>query len=109
MTPTRSEFPVVLTIDVFPGPQDEPQVMIVMIDLARRFAEAFSCRTICDGSGYGDSSAPFWSIIWDEGSAYLADDCNTVFADGEGGAVRVVREIQLPVSRLDSRGLLQIG
>ena len=95
VVPNESEFPVVVEFYQFPGAQDEQQMMPVMIELAGRFSDAFQCRTICDGSGYGDDDSPYWSIIWDHGVAYLADDGGSLFGDGEGGPVRIVRELDL--------------
>ena len=102
----ESEFPTRVDFALFPGPQDEAVIMPVMIELARRFSAAFGCRTICDGSGYGDSPSPYWSIVWDAGTAYLADDVETAFADGEGGEVAIVRELRLPRVTLDTAGHL---
>jgi hypothetical protein len=101
-----SEFPILIDLTVFPGPQDEAVVLPVMIELARRFAAAFGCRTICDGSGHGDDRSPYWSIVWDGDRAYLADDAGTAFADGEGGEVAIVRELRLPRVTLDAAGHL---
>ncbi len=100
----ESEFPTRVVFTVFPGPEDEAVVMPVTIELARRFSAAFGCRTICDGSGYGDSPSPYWSIIWDADKAYLADDVNTIFGDGEGGEVAIVRELRLDRITLDTAG-----
>lgn len=83
-----SEFPLIL--DVYPEPPRGPPW------LARFLSERLSCRTICDGSEHGDSAAPYWSIVWDRGVAWLADDCHTMFADGEGGPVRLVRRLFEP-------------
>jgi hypothetical protein len=77
-----------------------------MIELARRFARAYNCRSICDGSDYGDYPSPYWDIIWDQGRSFLADDCDTEFGDRSGGPVKIVREISLPTSVLDSAGRL---
>lgn len=104
MRANESEFPTLVDFTLFPGPEDEAVVMPVMIELARRFSAAYGCRTICDGSGYGDSPSPYWSIIWDAGKAYLADDANTTFADGEGGEVAIVRELRLDRVTLDTAG-----
>lgn len=102
----KSEFPTGIHLDKYPGPQDEAVIMPVMIELARRFARAYNCRSICDGSGYGDTPSPYWDIIWDNGKSFLADDCDTEFGDQSGGAVRIIREISLPSSVLDGSGRL---
>lgn len=101
-----SEFPICIQFDAFPGPQAETVIMPVMIELARRFADAFGCRSICDGSGYGDSQAPYWDIVWDSGKSFLADDGCTLFGDQAGGAVKIIREVDLPKVTLDNQGCL---
>ena len=101
-----SEFSTCIFFDAFPGPQDETVLMPVMMELARRFADAFGCRTICDGSGYGDSQAPYWGIVWNAGKSFLADDSDTLFLDQEGGAVKIIRELDLPKVTLDHKGCL---
>jgi len=102
----KSEFPTAIHIDRFPGSQDEAVIMPTMIELARMFANLFACRTIRDGSDYGDDEAPYWDIIWDKGKSFLADDCDTEFGDQTGGAVKIVREISLPSFVLDESGQL---
>jgi hypothetical protein len=88
-----SEFPVLL--DVFPDPGEPRAVYRVQLRLARFLSERLSCRTICDGSEHGDSAAPYWSVVWDGGVPWLADDCGSVYADGEGGPVRLVRRLEI--------------
>lgn len=98
------DFPSYVSFDCFPGPETDSLEAGAV--LARRLAEAFACRAICDGSGWGDDESPYWSIIWDKGRAHLADDSNTDFADGEGGPVKTLRELDLPDWGLDTRGSL---
>lgn len=100
----ESEFPICIRFCLFPALREEAAVLPVMIELARRFSSAYGCRTICDGSGYGDSPSPYWSIIWEAGKSYLANDSSTMFGDGEGGEVAIVREVQIPRVILDAAG-----
>lgn len=102
----QSEFLTAVRFDLFPGPQDEAVVQPTMIALGRMFAEAFDCRTICDGSAYGDDDGPFWDIIWEGGRSYLADDCDSAFINGVGGPVKIVRQLHLPRHALDPSGRL---
>lgn len=51
------------------------------LKIAGELSRALACSTICDGTRHGPTRAPFWSIVWVEGQAFLADDCNTVFVD----------------------------
>jgi hypothetical protein len=98
------DFPIYIGFDCFPGPND--QAVAVGIVLAKRLATAFACRALCDGSGLGDDETPYWSIVWEQGRSFLADDSGTQFADGTGGPVRVARELQLPGFDLDEQGAL---
>jgi hypothetical protein len=102
----ESEFPTGIHFDKFPGPQDEEVIQPTMIVLARRFGNLFDCRTICDGSDHGDDDSPYWTIIWEKGKSFLADDCDTEFGDQSGGDVRIVREISLPAYALNNFGQL---
>ena len=106
---TQSEFPTAIHIDRWPGPQgealhDEVVVQATMVELARMFAAALGCRTICDGSAYVGDYSPYWAIIWDAGRSFLADTCDTAFEDEAGGEVRSVREVSLPACKLDAAG-----
>jgi len=100
----RSEFPMVVHIDKFPGPHDDAVTGPTMIELARMFAAAFGCRAFTDGSGYVGDASPYWAIMWDEGRSFLADLCDTEFLDETGGLVQIVREIPLPSFELDESG-----
>ena len=102
----RSEFPTTIQFDRFPGPQNEAVIQSTMIELARMFATVFACRTITDGSAYGEDDSPYWDIIWDNGRSFLADDCDSEFADRRGGPVKVARELSLPSFELDDSGRL---
>ena len=102
----ESAFPTGIHVDRFPGPQDEAVVQPTMIELARLFATTFDCRTMCDGSAHGDDESPYWTIIWDKGRSYLASDRDTESGDQASRVVQVVREISLPLFRLDGSGQL---
>jgi hypothetical protein len=87
-----SEFPCVIDFHIF---QFEVPDMRIDIFLARYFSEILHCRTIADGTGLGLGSSPYYSIVFDNGRAYLADDSFTKFAyDGEQ-AVRINKEIDI--------------
>jgi hypothetical protein len=98
------DFPTGIHIDRFPGPHEEAVVQPTMVELARRFACAFDCRTMCDGSGYGDDDAPCWTIVWDRGTSFLVDDSAPERGVQARGGVRLVREISLPAFELDASG-----
>jgi hypothetical protein len=39
------------------------------------------------------NASPYWSVVWDRGAAFLADDAGSTFGDGSGGPVRIVRPL----------------
>lgn len=89
-----SEFPVL--IDFYKLEADEEKAQTLCLKMAKFLSVEMGCRTICDGSGYGDDESPYWSIIWDGGRSYLADDCETTFGDNvKSKPVVIVREIFL--------------
>ena len=106
--PTESEFPCGLSIGV--ELTDESATEGWLRELARRLSIELRCRVICDGSGFGDDESPFWSIVWDSGAAYLADDCGTDPAEGEPGPVQIVRllpALESAEHRVDLPGLIR--
>ena len=106
--PTEFEFPCGLTIGV--ELTDESATEGWLRELARRLSIELRCCVICDGTGFGDDESPFWSIVWDSGAAYLADDCGTDPAEGEPGPVQIVRllpALESAEHRVDLLGLIR--
>ena len=68
-------FPVGLSIDRWPGSGDAFQKMAIR--LSQHLSQHLACPAMCDGSGYGPYDCPYWSIVWIDGSPYLADDTET--------------------------------
>jgi hypothetical protein len=99
-----SEFPTLVTFDAFPG--DSGMEVAIGLALARLFSESLRCRAVSDGSGLGGDSLPYWSIIQDGDRAFLVDDCGSTFVDGEGGPLRVVRELSLRIGKFDGQARL---
>lgn len=83
------EFPCKIEFWKFPAKDAK-----IRVEVARLLAEHFNCRSVTDGSGFGDDDSPYWSVVWEGDRAYLADDSNSSYADGEGGDVRIVRPIE---------------
>lgn len=91
LMPNDSEFPCGLGIGV--RITDGSRTGEWLRELARQLSIHFSCRVVCDGTGFGDDDSPYWAIVWDCGAAFLANDCGTTYADGEGGPVKLVRPL----------------
>jgi len=77
--PNPSEFPFVLHGWVVDG--QESQQYELGLRLAGELCMLLDCPTICDGSHHGPTKSPCWSIVWQCGVPFLADDCGTLFAD----------------------------
>ncbi len=93
----QCDFPSLLTIYGSSKCEQELHQKII-ISLASHASLFFNCRVICDGTGFGDDNSPYWSLIFDNSKVFLADDSHTIYADGSGGLVKIVRELQLPAN-----------
>lgn len=91
LTENASEFPCGLDLGVVLAAGRSTQHWL--IGLARALSLTFNCRALCDGSGFGDDGSPYWSIVWDRGVPFLADDAGSTIGDGDGGPVRIVRRL----------------
>ena len=86
-----SEFPTGLSVfaSMQPGADFEAWLRL----LSRALSLFTKARIICDGTPFGLNRAPFWSVIWDAGVPWLADDSGSRYADGGHDVVRIVREL----------------
>lgn len=91
LSANASEFSCGLDVGVVLAAGCNPQYWL--IGLARALSLTFNCQVICDGSGFGDDGSPYWSIVWDRGVPFLADDAGSTIGDGEGGPVRIARRL----------------
>ena len=89
----ESDFPFVVHFVWWPNTANG----IEEFHLAKSLGTKYECKTIIDGSGYGDDDSPFWCIIYDNGTFYLADDNDSAFGDRESGRgpVKIVKKLQL--------------
>lgn len=70
--------------------------------IARDLSIALACSTICDGTRHGPTRAPFWCVVWTEGAAFLADDCDSLFAEYYEGCSQDEMQAWGPVKRVRS-------
>lgn len=91
----ESEFPILLSFWTIEDSEAYEQCMRIACFLSKKL----NCRTICDGTKHGDDNSPYWSIIWDNGISYLANDSNSKLFDGEGGKVNILREISIYIDQ----------
>jgi hypothetical protein len=59
-------------------------------DLARRLSQVLRCKTACDAGTFGLDQSPYWSIMFDNGRAYLIDDHEV---DADHSRYRVEQEL----------------
>ncbi|QNK66593.1 hypothetical protein [Variovorax sp. PAMC26660] len=96
--PNPSEFPFVINGWAIGG-RDRYQYELGL-RLARELCVDLDCSTICDGSHHGPTKSPYWSIVWQQGIPYLADDCRTLFADCQDDMLLEERQQLGPVRLL---------
>jgi hypothetical protein len=70
-----TEFPNHLTVFAHHVPAH--QIYTYQLQLAQSISQTLQCCTLSDGSLHGDTDAHFWSIVWDCGVPWLADDRGT--------------------------------
>ncbi len=97
--PNESEFKTAITLLGAPEKDEEEREFF----LAHKLSNHFKCRAIINGP---DSIAdhPYCCLIIDKDVIYEADDDGTVWGDGEGDEVRIVRRLELPVYEFDEMG-----
>ena len=103
LQPNESEFPCGLEVAAPMRPGRDLEAWLR--GLAKVLGEHFGVPAICDGTSFGDTDSPYWSLVWKDGAAFLADDLDTTFADGEGGPVKIVRELEEPPQVPDRQAL----
>jgi len=87
---TESEFPTLITLHRTSEKNSEERELFLAIKLSQKF----NCKTIIKAPNKL-SKHPFLSLIIDQGKIYEADDCHTLWGDGVGSKVKIIREIQL--------------
>lgn len=99
----ESEFPIMIEITRTPDKNTIERGQY----LAKIISDKLNCKTI---TNYKEQDKPLYypsdSIIFENGYAYLVDDSNTMWADGEGGKVKIVKEIVFVNYKFDDKANL---
>ncbi|MEZ4936903.1 MAG: hypothetical protein R2799_04850 [Crocinitomicaceae bacterium] len=88
---SKSEFPFVLRFGSTIAIDDENKYL----KIAEYISKEFSCKTITDALNYGLDKSEYWSIIFENGISYLAEDSNSDLFDGTGGEVKILKRTSL--------------
>ncbi|PIY12127.1 MAG: hypothetical protein COZ18_02765 [Flexibacter sp. CG_4_10_14_3_um_filter_32_15] len=72
--------------------------------MALKLSKKFNCRTIINAPEFLAKGDPYYSLIIDGEKIYLADDSGTMWGDGEGNEVSIIREIELKKYNFDEYG-----
>lgn len=99
--PNESEFPTKITL----FRTDEKHSEERRLFLALKLSEKFNCKTIIDGPEKF-AEHPYCSLIIDNGKIFESDDSGTVWGDGNGTEVKVIREIEIEKFDFDKNGNL---
>lgn len=96
----NSEFPNRIELYGFPDKNSEEREQYV----AKIISDRLSCKTITSYTDKNNPDFAYYSIIFENGSAFLADDYDTAWADGEGGEVKVIGQINFQNHEFDNKG-----
>jgi hypothetical protein len=77
------------------------------IFLAKLFSEKFNCSTITNFSDPENPDDPYACLIFKNGKSYLGDDMHSVWAEGNGDKVKIVKEIEVEDYSFDKKGNLR--
>ncbi len=102
VTRNDSEFPI--CIDLFRTPDENTEERQKCI--ARLLSDYFDCKTITAFEDEEIPENPYYSVIFDNGHTFLANDANTMWGDGEGGLVKTIKEIPFKNYDFDESGNL---
>lgn len=91
-----SEFPIIWEFTFFSHFKDDIKAGLY---LAHCFSKVLKCKTITDGSGFGDDNSPYWDVVFDEGKIFLVDDLETKFSGDGDKLLKVVKELNIDFSR----------
>jgi hypothetical protein len=87
LTENRSEFPYGLSFQDQGGDQES-----WLLNCARTLSVRLGCRTLYTGNP-AEPDNPFLCVVFDCDQAFLADDQDSVLAEGQGRPVRIIRRM----------------
>lgn len=99
-----SEFCITLEVYVTPDQNNEEREQY----LAKVLSDKLNCKTITSYQVEKNNYSPYESIVFENGHAYLANDKNTLWADGEGGKVQILKKIGFDNYRFDGKANLNL-
>ncbi len=99
--PNESEYKTVVTLFRTCETDSKKRELFLAIKLSERF----HCKTIINGSEELVID-PYFSLIIDQGKIYEADDSGTIWGDGFGAEVKIVKELKLRKPDFDKKGNL---
>lgn len=92
ITRNKSEFPLIIE---FASLKDLKNQTRVDVYIAYKLSILLQCKTITDGTYFGDDSCEYWDIIFDKGEPFLADDLETQFSGDGDCKIKIVRKMTL--------------
>lgn len=87
------EFPTALTFEV--PFLEEVDAELWYRDVARALSDELGVRSLFDGTPYGPYESPYWSLVWDDGVPFLADDSEWDADDDGYGPIHIVKPLGL--------------
>lgn len=98
----ESEFPTKITLLRTDEKHSEERELFIALKLS----EKFNCKTIISGPEKL-ADHPYLSLIIENGKIFEADDSGTIWGDGIGTEVKIIKEIKIELPDFDSNGNLK--
>lgn len=91
-------------ISIYRTPDKDHQARALFI--ARAFSDFYGIRVLVPYTNSDKPGYPYYDIVFENGKIFLADDCDTNFADNSDGLVKILEEYPLKNSKFDKRAQL---
>ncbi|MDQ8003661.1 MAG: hypothetical protein REI64_02610 [Pedobacter sp.] len=76
------------------------------IYIGKIFSDLNNVRVLVPFNDPEERSYPYYSLFFEKGKIFLADDNDTNFADGTEGVVKVIKEYAMVMPRFDAKAQL---
>lgn len=95
---SQSEFPLIIE---FTSLKDLDIKARLDIYIAYKLSILLQCKTITDGTHFGDDTSEYWDIVFDKGQPFLANDLGTEFYGDGNNKLKIVRRMTLEELKIE--------
>ncbi len=72
--------------------------------IAENLSRTFNIKVLVPFTDLNNKNYPYLDILFENGKTYLADDCDTSFADNSEGLIKIIKEYNIPSYKFDTQG-----